>query len=248
MNHAARPLLPALALMILPAISVAAGSPEGELAKRIGERFPGSNPEHIAPSPVSGIYEVSLGGELIYVTPDGRFAFTGRLFDLERRADLSEPVLAGLRLKMLDAVPENEMIIFEPNGKAAHTITTFTDVDCPYCRKMHQEIDQLTAAGIRVRYLMFPRTAVGSPSFVKAISVWCADDPRDAMTRAKLGEIPAKRECPNPVIEHMQLANRLGLTGTPMTVTDSGERLDGYVAADQLIRRLNADKLEKVEN
>jgi len=233
----------ALVLGVIAVSPAFAESEEGRIARAILERFPGSAPEHIAPSPVPGIFEVSLGGELIYVTPDARFAFAGRLFDLEKRTDLSEPVMAQLRLKAVNAVAEETMIIYEPEGSVKHTISTFTDVDCPYCRKMHAEIDQLLAAGIRVRYLAFPRTAIGSPSYLKAVSVWCSDDPNEAMTRAKLGETPEAKDCPNPVSEHMELARRLGLTGTPMTITDTGERFNGYVPADQLAVRLDAAKL-----
>ena len=242
MNSATSFARVALALCLFVVSAANAESEEGRVAGAIAKRFPGSTPEHIAPSPVPGIYEVSIDGDLIYVTPDARFAFAGRLFDLERRADLTEPVVGTLRLKSLGSVPEEKMIIFEPDGEATHTITTFTDVDCPYCRKMHKEIDQLTGAGVRVRYLLYPRTAVGSPSYLKAVSVWCSDDRKEAMTQAKLGETPEPRDCPNPVIEHMQLANRLGLTGTPMTITDSGERLNGYLPADSLVAGLEAAK------
>ena len=225
----------------------AAENVEAELAESVSKQFPGSNIEHVAPSPIPGIYEVSVGGELIYVTPDAQFAFVGRLFDLHNQADLSEPVRAQLRVKSLDAVPESQMVIFEPVGGTKYTITTFTDVDCPYCRKMHSEIDQLTAAGVRVRYLLFPRTQVGSPSYLKAVSVWCAEDRNSAMTRAKQGENLEERACPNPVDEHIALAKRLGLTGTPMTITEFGERLNGYVQADQLVARLQAAHVSQSE-
>ena len=247
MNTSCRSTALALVLTACSLAPAFAESEEGKLAGAIAERFPGATPDHIAPSPVPGIYEVSLDGELIYVTPDARFAFAGRLFDLQERADLSEPVMAKLRVQTLDTVPEAKMIIFEPEGEAKYTISTFTDVDCPYCRKMHQEMEQLLDAGVRVRYLMFPRTAVGSPSYQKAVSVWCADDRNEAMTYAKLGGTPEERECANPVMEHMELARRLGLTGTPMTITETGERLNGYLPADQLVARLDAAKRAQTE-
>jgi thiol:disulfide interchange protein DsbC len=156
------PMMVLILGVVVPTATIAETEKE-QVARAIAERFPGSAPEHLAPSPVPGFYELSLGGELIYVTPDARFAFTGRLFDLEDRADLSEPVVVKLRLRAVDEVPEDIMIIYEPKGPVKHTITTFTDVDCPYCRKMHSEIDQLLDAGVRVRYLLFPRTAIGSP-------------------------------------------------------------------------------------
>lgn len=247
MNRMMQTLAVALTLTSLTVGIAHAESVEGQIAEQILKRFPGAALEHIAPAPIPGLYEVSLGGDLIYVSADTRFALSGRLFDLENKADLTEPVLAGLRLNAIDGVPENKMIIFEPEGSTEHTITTFTDVDCPYCRKMHKEIGQLTDAGVRVRYLLFPRTAVGSPSYRKSVSVWCADDRNDAMTKAKSGEEPEARDCPNPVDEHMKLARRLGLKGTPMTITDSGEQLNGYVPADQLVAQLQSTKQAQAE-
>ncbi len=93
--------------------------------------------------------------------------------------------------------------------------------------------------------MLFPRTEVGSPSYVKAISAWCADNRQETMSRAKRGEIPEQRECENPVMKHMQLARPMVLLGTPMTITDLGEKLYGYLAAAQLMARLKAMKLAK---
>lgn len=229
-----------LALALMFAVNfVQAETVSPDIAKKIRERFPDTETTHIAPAPVPGIYEVSVGGDLIYVTSDSRYAFSGRLYDLEKREDLSEPVFSQLRLQELKKADENNMIVFEPKGEAKHTITTFTDVDCPYCRKMHSEIGELSAAGIRVRYVLYPRTAMGSPSYEKAISVWCAEDRNKALTQAKSGEEVEKRECPNPVAQSIELGNRLGLSGTPMTISDSGEQFNGYVPADQLALQLN---------
>jgi thiol:disulfide interchange protein DsbC len=64
----------------------------------------------------------------------------------------------------------------------------------------------------------------------------------DFLTIAKAGEELELRDCPNPVKEHVVLAQRLGLTGTPMTITDSGEQLNGYVPTNDLVARLQAVK------
>lgn len=219
-----------------------AGEPAApeRVAKAVARSFPGVEPAHVAASPVPGLYEVVLGGELVYVTEDGRHLLTGTLFDLEARQNLTEPVLAGLRLRALERVPESRMIVFEPQGETRYTITTFTDIDCPYCRRMHAEIDDLTALGIRVRYLLYPRAGVGSESYDKAVSVWCAADRNAALTRAKRGWNPPKRRCENPVEEHMRLADELGLTGTPMTVTERGAQIRGYRAPQELIAHLRS--------
>ncbi len=226
-------------------ITGAQASSLAQATRHISERFPNVTADDVAVSPVPGVFEVVLGGEVVYVSTDGRYVFTGTLFDLESRKDLTEPARAKVRLKAVNAVPEDRMIIFEPSGETRHTITTFTDIDCPYCRRMHSEISELTGMGIRVRYMFYPRAGVGSDSYDKAVSVWCARDRRAELTRAKAGQRPPKRQCENPVREHMRLASDLGLSGTPMTVTDSGERITGYVPPASLWRRLEAAERTK---
>ena len=101
---------------------------------------------------------------------------------------------------------------------------------------------QMNADGIRVRYMLFPRAGFPSASYDKAVSVWCAADQQAEMTRAKRGAMPDKRECPNPVQEHMALARRLGLQGTPFTITDTGRVIGGYMPASDLLESLESDK------
>jgi thiol:disulfide interchange protein DsbC len=107
---------------------------------------------------------------------------------------------------------------------------------------MHREMALLNRMGIRVRYMLFPRTGVASPSYEKAVSVWCAEDQQTAMTEAKAGAIPEIQVCDNPVREHMALARRLGLRGTPYSITDTGRAIGGYVPAPNLYESLEADK------
>jgi thiol:disulfide interchange protein DsbC len=215
------------------------------IKRTISERLPGATVDHVAPSPIKGIYEVGVdGGDIIYVSADGRYLLSGVMIDLVTQENLTERVLAGRRAKVLDGVPENSMIIYEPEGEVKHTLTTFTDIDCPYCRKMHREMALLNRMGIRVRYMLFPRAGVASKSYVKAVSVWCSDDQQGELTKAKTGAIPEIRECQNPVREHMALARRLGLQGTPYTITDTGRAIGGYVPAPELLESLEADKLK----
>ena len=193
-------------------------------------------------TPVPGLYEVLLDSELVYVSGDGRYMMQGRLIDLKDRQDLTEnsPRLAEARKlqaqERADAVKkvgDDNMIVFAPE-KYDHTITVFTDIDCGYCRKLHREIDSYLDAGIRVRYLFYPRAGAGSPSFNKAVSVWCADDRKEAMTQAKAGQSIDDKKCDNPVLEHMQLGEDFGISGTPAIVLDNGDVVSGYVPAKRL--------------
>lgn len=188
--------------------------------------------------PVPGMVEVVLGGQVVYMSDDGRFLIEGALFDIEARRDLTEERRADLRHSALAGVTEEQMIRFDAEDPR-HTITVFTDIDCGYCRKLHNDIDKYNERGISVHYLLFPRAGRGSHSYEKAVSVYCADDSRIALTEAKLGAEPEPRQCDNPVDEHMKLGRLSGVTGTPAIVTADGTMVAGYLPPDALAARLD---------
>ncbi|HEY5720486.1 MAG TPA: DsbC family protein, partial [Gammaproteobacteria bacterium] len=206
------------------------------------QRLNGASVQHVAPSTIPGLYEAVVGGQVIYITGDARYVLQGPVLDMVDGSNLTEPLERKVRLELLQKVPESMMVVFEAQGEARHTLTTFTDIDCQYCRRMHAEIDELNARGIRVRYMLYPRTGLGSPSHQKAVNVWCAEDRNSALTESKRGKTLERRDCPTPIREHMALAQQLGLTGTPFSITDTGEKISGYAPAAQMAERLDAAK------
>ncbi len=197
------------------------------------QALPGVTPDSIKASAMPGFFEVTVGPKLFYVSQDGRYLMQGTLFDIAAKADLTEPKLAEARLHALNKIAEEGLITFKPK-QPRRSVFVFTDIDCGYCRKLHSEIDQYMKEGIAVQYLFFPRTGEDSPSYDKAVSVWCAKDRNEALTQAKKGESIESRTCENPVRKHMALGNALGAQGTPLIVTDKGSVLPGYVSAAQL--------------
>jgi thiol:disulfide interchange protein DsbC len=142
---------------------------------------------------------------------------------------------------MLDGVDPASMIVFKPaDGNVKHTITIFTDIDCGYCRQFHREIDKVTALGIEVHYMFFPRTGRNTESWAKADKVWCAADHNAALTRAKLGgEVPESACKDTPVEAHYALGQRIGVRGTPAIFSETGELIGGYLPPATLAKVLD---------
>ena len=99
-------------------------------------------------------------------------------------------------------------------------------------------MDEYNKLGISVRYLLYPRTQIGAPSYKKAVSVWCAEDRKKALTDAKGGGDVESRECPSPVSANMQLGRLMGVNGTPSIVKSNGEMIRGYMPPERLIKAL----------
>ncbi|MBE2294936.1 MAG: DsbC family protein [Phycisphaerales bacterium] len=198
----------------------------------------GTKPDSINPTPIPGLYEVMIEGQVLYLSEDGRFALQGDILDLSTQDNLTEKRRGALRSAAINAVGEENMVVFAPEGPTKYTITVFTDIDCGYCRKMHSQIASYNKEGIKVRYLWFPREGIGSEAFNKSVSVWCADDRKAALTKAKQGASIEQKTCDNPVKAQYELGQKLGVRGTPSMILEDGEMLPGYVPPTQLAELL----------
>jgi thiol:disulfide interchange protein DsbC len=215
-----------------------AATPQADPRAEIAAHIPGARADELRATPVPGIYELTRGTEIAYVTVDGKYAFSGDLYELSSNNNLTEQHRRELRVKRMAAFPESEMLIFGPRSPK-YTVTVFTDVDCPYCRKLHSQMAEYNRLGVRVRYLLYPRTGPNTVSWTKAEQVWCSADRNDALTRAKLGqELKAKPCANNPVARSYALGRDFALEGTPAIIMPNGEMLPGYVPPDVLVQHL----------
>lgn len=195
---------------------------------------PGIQPQSIKPVPISGIYEVVVDGQVFYISQDGRYVMQGQLIDLATRTDLTEQRLKTIRLAAIDALDGQDMIIFGPE-QAKYTVTIFTDIDCGYCRRLHQHMDEYNKLGIKIRYLSFPRAGIGSSSYDKAVAVWCAKDPKRAFTRSMLDQpVENTSQCENPVADQFNLGLTLGVNATPTLILADGTMVPGLVQPQAL--------------
>jgi thiol:disulfide interchange protein DsbC len=193
----------------------------------------------VSESPIDGILQVQVNSELVYVSSDGKYLLQGNIIDIDTRDNITDQAKSGIRKVLLKGLDTSQQISFAPE-QPVHNLLVFTDIDCGYCRKLHNEIDEYMQEGIAIHYLAFPRAGIGSHSYDKAVSVWCADDPNEALTLAKNNVEPEELKCDNPVAEQYQLGMQIGVTGTPALVTEDGTLIPGYMPPNQLRARLDA--------
>lgn len=214
------------------------------IQKVLAGLMPQAKADSIKPSGFPGMYEAIYGPQIIYISADGRYMLEGDLYDLKNQMNLTETKRRVARAKTVRSMDEKTMVVFTPGAdKVKYTITAFTDIDCGYCRKMHKQMKQYNDLGIAFRYLAYPRSGVNTPSYFKAVSVWCAEDKQAAMTQAKSGVNLPKVDCKTPIKAHMDAAKLVGVTGTPTMVLESGRVIPGYVEPKRLIKIL--DQLKK---
>lgn len=213
----------------------ASKDPRVDLAAKI----PGAKAEELRASPIPGVYELARGTDIAYVSENGKYALVGDLYEMSSNVNLTENARRHQRVKLMSTVPDSETIVFSPKDPK-YTISVFTDVDCGYCRKLHSQIADYNKLGIKVRYLMFPRTGPDTESWEKAEQVVCSKNPADSLTRAKRDEaLSSPKSCPSShVAEQYELGKEVGLRGTPAIVLASGEMLPGYLPPQTLVKHL----------
>ena len=205
---------------------------------RLSDLVPADTAIVINESPLDGILEVRLGGDVVYISDDGKHLFQGRLIDLDTRVDLTSRAQNAIRQARIAEIDQEQFITFGPDNPT-HRLMVFTDPDCGYCRRLHEQMDAYIAEGIEINYMGFPRAGENSGTFDKLVSVWCATDQHAAMNAAKAGDDVPTRTCDNPVSEHYQLGQEMGVTGTPALMGFDGTLIPGYVPAEDLKARLD---------
>lgn len=214
------------------------------ITKVLAALMPQAKADTIKPAAFPGMYEAIYGPQIIYISGDGRYMLEGDLYDLKSQMNLTETKRRVGRAKIVGEMDEKNMIVFAPQAdNIKYVITAFTDIDCGYCRKLHKEIKEYNDLGIEVRYMAYPRSGINTPSYFKAVSVWCAKDRKAALTEAKAGKPLPRADCENPVKEQMEAAKAVGVTGTPTLVLESGRVIPGYVEPKRL--RSILDQLKK---
>ncbi|MCR8922711.1 DsbC family protein [Dasania sp. GY-MA-18] len=217
-----------------------------EVANNISRAFKMVRPDwqlqSVTTSRMPGLYKVQiLNGPLLYSSASGLQFVAGDLFEITPKGfvNISEYERSGDRAKLMADVARKDMIIFSPAGETKDYVTVFTDIDCGYCRKLHAEVPKLNEMGIEVRYMAYPRAGIGSKSYNKIVTAWCADDPNKALTSLKQGKTMSLNMCKdNPVAKQFLLGQEIGVSGTPAIITSSGQLLPGYMPADKLAQAI----------
>lgn len=208
------------------------------------ERFFGSiEKENIVNSPIDGIYEVIIDNPIdaLLVSKNGQFIIQGDVVDLTTRALLPvNPKVKAIKLGLINSVADRDKIIYKAKNEK-YIIDVFTDVDCPFCRKLHYGIDEMNSLGITVRYLAAPLASLHPAAQGKMEKIWCANDRKSALDDYNFDkEVPNSEACKNPVSDQLAISQRLGVNGTPAIFLSDGTHLPGYLKPSALLKEIKS--------
>ena len=234
-------MLRKLAAVLLMAAGLAAGTAWGSEAvirKALQTRFPDMQVESVSRTPFNNLYEVVLGGRILYTDEKASFLFIGNLLDTRGGSDkdLTRERSAQLNAQALRKSTDNAIKRVRGNGK--RVVYTFEDPNCGYCRELQKELLKLN--DVTIYTFLWP--ILSQDSVEKSRAVWCSKDRAkawdDLMSRGVVPQGGAK--CDAPLDKNIELAQRFGARGTPAVFLADGNTIGGLVPADKLEQALNA--------
>lgn len=223
-----------LTMLFALMLSMAAQADDGaeNLEKRLKDLYPATRIERVQTSEIPVLYEVTMGKNSAYTDATGRYFVFGHLYDMKTQRDLTAERMEKLQRIDFGQLPMGDAIKIV-RGKGERVLAVFSDPDCPYCKRLEAELDKL--GNVTLYIFPYPLEGLHPEAVNKAVAVWCAPDRARAwVDLMKTGKVPAKRNCENPIQRNIQLAQRLGINGTPTMLSADGRMLPGAAPGDRI--------------
>lgn len=240
-------MLKKLTVALLAAgVAAHAWADEASLKKAIEAAYPKMKVQSVTKTPFNGLYEVYLGGQIIYT--DEKFSFLlaeGRLVDTKTRRDLTAERMDMLTRVDFSALPLDKAVkVVKGNG--SRKLAVFSDPDCPYCKKLEQK-ELIGIDDVTIYTFLLPLEGLHPDAPNKARAIWCAADRSKAWQDWILNnQLPKQAsKCDTPLDEVMELARGLGISSTPTLVFTSGRRMPGAYPAKEIEKALTESAVRK---
>ena len=222
----------ALALLTLGS----AQAQEAAIRKNLAERLPNMPKiDEISKTPMSGLYELRMGGDIMYSDAEGSFLIQGQLIDVRQKRNLTEE-----RLDKLSAVPFEQLPLkntfSQVRGNGKRKLVVFADPNCGFCKRFEKDLQKLD--NVTIQHVLYP--ILGEDSKTKSRHIWCAKDRVKAWNDWMIqGVTPPAASCDTAPIEaNVEFGKKNRITGTPTLFFADGSRVVGAVPLAQIEQQL----------
>jgi Protein-disulfide isomerase len=213
--------------------SAFAHADEALIRKTLTTKFPGVQVVSVTKTPYNGLYEVFMDNQLFYTDDKAKFVIMGSVLDVNTRTNLTKQ-----RLGVLTAVNWNKFPLADAiktvKGNGKRELVVFSDVDCPFCRRLDAELTKVD--NITMYTFLFPIASLHPKATQVSRQIWCAPDKNKAWDDyIASGKIPDNDgKCKNPIDDNIALGHQFDVEGTPTIFLRNGQRESGAVPAERL--------------
>lgn len=201
----------------------------------------------VEPAPVDGLWEAAFESKgekgIAYIDFAGKNVIIGSILNIASKTNLTKKKFDEINKVDVSLIPLDNSIVMG-NSMAKHKVIVFSDPDCPYCVKLHQELKQVVEQrkDVAVYVKMFPIVQLHPQAYEKSKTIVCEKSNEKAIKL--LEDAYAKKEIPKPscdtkvIDENIELAKKLGISGTPFLILDDGRVVNGAIKAEELIKMI----------
>jgi len=232
-----------VSIVLLSAFATFAVADEASVKKAVEAAYPKFKVEKVTKTPYAGLYEVFMGGQIIYTDEKLSFLIAeGRLVDPKTKKDITGERLEELTKIDFSTLPLNQAIkVVKGNG--SRKLVVFSDVDCPYCKRLERnELSNIT--DVTIYTFLYPIEQLHPDAANKSKLIWCAKDRvkawEDWILRDQLAS--SAGSCDVPLEKVGELARKIGVTSTPTLIFSDGKRMLGAQPHKEIERMLSAAK------
>jgi thiol:disulfide interchange protein DsbC len=232
-----------VSIALLSAFATFAVADEASVKKAVEAAYPKFKVEKVTKTPYAGLYEVFMGGQIIYTDEKLSFLIAeGRLVDPKTKKDITGERLEELTKIDFSTLPLNQAIkVVKGNG--SRKLVVFSDVDCPYCKRLERnELSNIT--DVTIYTFLYPIEQLHPDAANKSKLIWCAKDRvkawEDWILRDQLAS--SAGSCDVPLEKVGELARKIGVTSTPTLIFSDGKRMLGAQPHKEIERMLSGAK------
>ena len=230
-------------IALLAAFATAAVADEANVKKAVEAAYPRFKVEKVTKTPYAGLYEVFMGGQIIYTDEKMSFLIAeGHLVDPKTKKDLTSERLDELTKVDFSTLPLNQAIkVVKGNG--SRKLVVFSDVDCPFCKRLERnELTNIT--DVTIYTFLYPIEQLHPDAASKSKLIWCAKDRVKAWEDWILrDQLPTSAgSCDVPLDKVGELARKVGVTSTPTLIFADGRRMLGAQPYKEIERMLSQVK------
>ena len=229
------------AACVLLGAAAFAHADENALRKAFAAKFPKLQVQSITKMPYLGLYEIVVNGEVLYADEDFQYLIDGNIISTQNMTNLTEQRKRKLSAIDFDELPL-DLAFKRVKGKGERKIAVFSDPDCPYCKRVENDLAKLD--NVTIYMFLYPIDSLHPRATEVSKQIWCSPDRIKAWDDYMLRKVAPKADssCPNPVDKIVEYGRKKGINATPTMIMPSGERVPGAISAAQIEEYLSGSK------
>ncbi len=171
----------------------------------------------------------------IYIDFSKHYLVSGNIVRLNDKANLTRQRSVMMNRVDVSKIPLQDALLLGKSS-AKNKVIVFTDPECPFCRKLHEELKEVVRRDPEIAFLIklyplkiHPNAYAISKSIVCSASI-------EYLEMSFAGKPVPSATCDTPVVDQtLAIASDLGVRSTPTLILPDGLVVPGFKDADALL-------------